>query len=265
MRAPLSYDRGRARCPSRSLTLDVPHTTAIVVVVAIVALATFLQRLTGFGFALFSVPLMSLAISPTRAVVVASLCSFPNTIITAWQLRRFIDWPIAKRFALWSFVGMPFGLVILDAVPERPFRIFLGVVIAAATVAIGSGWRLRATRPSVDAAIGVISGVLATSTGTNGPPLVIGLHGRRLTPDVFRGTISAIFVASNASLVLFAARGKITHVTIGLAALAFPTIPVMAYVGLRAARRMRDAHFERLVLALLLATAASAIIGGIRG
>ena len=265
MGAALSYDRGRAPCPSRSLTLDVPDTTAIVVVVAIVALATFLQRLTGFGFALFSVPLMSLAISPTRAVVVASLCSFPNTVITAWQLRRFIDWPIAKRFALWSFVGMPFGLVILDAVPERPFRIFLGAVVGTLALAFGSGWRVKTVRPSVDAVVGVVSGVLATSTGTNGPPLVIGLHARRLSPDVFRGTISAIFVASNLSLVLFAARGKITHVTVSLAAIALPTIPVMAYAGLRAARKLRDAHFERLVLVLLLATATSAIIGGIRG
>lgn len=234
-------------------------------VILIAVLAAFLQRITGFGFALLSVPLMSLAIAPSLAVVVASLCSWPNTMITAWQLRRHIDVPLARRYALWSLVGMPAGLVILDAVPVRPFRVFLGVVVALATIVMASGWRPRTVRPAVEVAAGIMAGVLATSTGTNGPPLVLALNARRLAPDQFRGTISAIFVASNVSLLLFWWRGLITRPALTLSGLALPLIPLAAYAGLRASRRLRDAHFERLVVVLLFVSAASAIYGGLRG
>ncbi len=234
-------------------------------VILIAVLAAFLQRITGFGFALLSVPLMSLAIAPSLAVVVASLCSWPNTMITAWQLRHHIDVPVARRYALWSLAGMPAGLVILDAVPVRPFRVFLGVVVALATIVMASGWRPRTVRPAVEVAAGVVAGVLATSTGTNGPPLVLALNARRLAPDQFRGTISAIFVASNVSLVLFWWRGLITRPALTLSGLALPLIPLAAYAGLHASRRLRDAHFERLVVVLLFVSAASAIYGGLRG
>ena len=234
-------------------------------VILIAVLAAFLQRITGFGFALLSVPLMSLVVAPSLAVVVASLCSFPNTMITAWQLRAHIDVALARRYALWSLVGMPAGLVILDAVPVRPFRVFLGIVVALATVVMASGWRPRTVRPAVEAMAGVVAGVLATSTGTNGPPLVLALNARRLAPDQFRGTISAIFVASNVSLLLFWWRGLVTRPALALGGIALPLIPLAAYAGLRASRRLRDAHFERLVVALLFVSAASAIYGGLRG
>jgi uncharacterized membrane protein YfcA len=236
----------------------------VVAVIAIAVLATFLQRITGFGFALMSVPLMSLVIAPSLAVVVASLCSFPNTMITAWQLRAHIQPALVRRFAGWSIVGMPFGLVILKQVPERPFRVFLGVVVALATVFMASGWRPRRVAPTVEAGAGVVAGVLATATGTNGPPLVLALQAHRLTPDQFRGTISGIFVASNVSLLLYWWRGLITGPSLALAGLALPLVPLAALAGLRASRRLRDAHFDRLVIVLLFASAASAIYGGLR-
>jgi uncharacterized membrane protein YfcA len=43
----------------------------------------------------------------------------------------------------------------------------------------------------------VLVGLLTTTTGTNGPPLVLWLERRRLAPADARRTISAVFLALN--------------------------------------------------------------------
>ena len=49
---------------------------------------------------------------------------------------------------------------------------------------------------------GFTGGILSTSTGTSGPPIVIALSAKQLEPAVFRATISAIFlVQGSAALV----------------------------------------------------------------
>jgi uncharacterized membrane protein YfcA len=46
-------------------------------------------------------------------------------------------------------------------------------------------------------AVGLLVGVLTTTTGTNGPPLVLWLERRRLAPADARRTISAVFLGLN--------------------------------------------------------------------
>ena len=60
-------------------------------------------------------------------------------------------------------------------------------------------------------ACGFTSGVLNTSLGTNGPPLVFDLQARAIDANTFRATISMVFVFGNMlALTLFVLDGKVT-------------------------------------------------------
>ena len=76
-----------------------------------IAFASFAQSLSGFGFSLLAVPLMTLVVSPRDAVVVATIIGMISTTSQAFFDRKHVDRAIAKRLVLASYAGMPFGLM----------------------------------------------------------------------------------------------------------------------------------------------------------
>ncbi|HRW42608.1 MAG TPA: sulfite exporter TauE/SafE family protein, partial [Microthrixaceae bacterium] len=91
--------------------------------------ASAVNALVGFGFALTSVPLMALAVGPRDAVVLSALMGMLSSGGVALRHREEVARPIASRLVAGSLVGMPIGLFVLAAVPERWIGIGIGVVV----------------------------------------------------------------------------------------------------------------------------------------
>jgi uncharacterized membrane protein YfcA len=117
--------------------VDIIEIAWVVIVVTISSLA---QSLAGFGFGLLAVPLMTLAVDPHQAVIVATMIGTVSTTLQAVIDRRFCDWPTAKRLALAAYVGMPFGFVVFLLVSESAMRFSLGVVVLVATFVLARGF-----------------------------------------------------------------------------------------------------------------------------
>lgn len=159
---------------------------------------------------------------------------------------------------------MPFGLFVFNGVSERGFRFGLGVIVALAATALAFGWRIRTKGPVVDAAAGITSGLLNTSFGTNGPPLVIGLQGQSVDAERFRATLAGVFVLSGTgALALFAWRGRITSNTLQLAAIGIVPMLLGQFAGRRVSRLIPAERFRVLVLVLLYTIAATSIVNAI--
>lgn len=178
--------------------------------------------LSGFGFSLTAIPLLTLVCSRKDAVVSSTLVGLVSQTAMAWQLRREIERD-AIRWALpASIVGMPLGIVVGHLVSERAMRIGVGVAVLVAVASMVRGATLRGRPRVIDTCAGVISGVLATTTGTNGPPLVIAFAGRNLTPGVTRATLSTMFAIANVvAFALFALDRSVST-----------RVPALAAVGL---------------------------------
>lgn len=236
----------------------------IVVAVAIFG-ASIVQILAGFGFALLAMPVMTLAIPVEQGVVVVSLLALLSTSWQSIHLRRDAVPTLVARLVVASMIGMPLGLVILNVVDDSVLRILLGVAVLIATLLLARGLNLAHAGPSLEAGCGFVSGVLNTSLGTNGPPLVFVLQARQLMPNQFRATIAAVFVFSNVfALVLFLYDGKIAGDEIQAAVVALPAWAAGQLLGWPARRHVDGDRFRRLVLGLLLAAGLTAIIAAVR-
>lgn len=236
----------------------------VTLLVVILTLSGFVSGLSGFGYALAATPLCSMVIAPSRAVILITLCGMTPAIQNFLTFRGDVDRPVATRMIIASLIGMPLGLVVLETAGDAPLRLTIGIVTMVIGMLMLIGVELRRATPWTDAALGFASGVLNTSTGTNGPPLVIGLRAHQLSISRFRGTISTMFVVAQAvGIAIFGVRGRL-HLDLFLVALAVvPAQTGIILLGQRLSLRLGKKRFDHVILGLLLASGAAAMFNAV--
>jgi len=239
-------------------------TAQLIVVGGVIFFAAFLQIVAGFGFSLLSVPLMTLAIDPKFAVIVASLTS---AFVTSWQAvkdRKSADKVLVRRMVWAAYVGMPIGLLVFITVNNDVLRLALGIAVLIAAALLAAGFNLHHVGSHLDFGAGFISGVLATSLSTNGPPLVFALQARQLEPVRFRATISTVFAICNiGGLALFFASGNVTRDGLVATAVTIPALILGQLLGFPVRKHVHGERFRWLVLVLMFVAGTSAIVNAL--
>jgi len=234
--------------------------------IVVVLIAAMVQSAAGFGFALLAVPLMALAIPTETAVVVAVSLGMLTSSTQAIAQREHGDRPTILRMLIGAAVGAPFGLLVLSLASNQQLKFGLAAVIIAFLVINLRGIAIERGTRVVDVVAGAISGVLNTALSTNGPPLVMALHARHLTPSVFRATISAVLAGTGVITIgLFLASGRYGADVRELLVVAIPATIFGYLVGARLRPRIVPSRFRKVVLALLVATAIITLVGALAG
>ena len=236
------------------------HVAEILWIVAVVSVSSLAQSLAGFGFGLLAVPMMSLLVAPHDAVVVATLIGAVSTTSQAVLDRRACEWGVARRMSIAAYVGMPLGLVAFVVVSESVMRLVLGVVVVLATVVLARGFVAHSHSRFLDWLMGWISGVLSTSTSTNGPPLVFLLQARGMPPTTFRATLNTVFALSNfGAIALFASTGHLTVDGMIAALVSLPFLFGALRIGYSLRPKVNASVFRTLVLTLLFVSGLSVL------
>jgi len=233
----------------------------VTVLLAAVALAGAAQAVAGFGLSLLSVPLMSLVIDTHDAVLVATVLGIFTSGAQAVLGRVHIDRPLARRLLLSAAAGIPFGLLVFTRFDEDLLRLVVGLGVLLAVLLLAVRLTVTDQRRVGDVVAGVLSGALAASVSTNGPPLVENLPMR-----VFRPTINLVFsLSAMMSLVAFLLSREVGASGLVRAAVAAPAIAIGAWWGHRVAPRIPEEAARRIVLSLLTVAGVSAIASALTG
>ena len=233
--------------------------TGCLLAFAVLGLAAFGQTVTGFGFALIAVPLLGAFTSARTAVVVVTVVSLGLTAATTVLEREHVRWPVTLRLCASAVLGMPLGLVALARLPDSMLTALIAVVVCTSSLVVWRGWQLRPT-PLRIGAIGALSGLLLTSTGTNGPPLVACLQALRLDPRSFRATTAAAFTLSGVvGLAGFFATGEVGAQAGTLSAVGLAASAIGGVLGNLVFTRVGAGGFRRIVQSALLVSALIAV------
>ncbi|HEY0700734.1 MAG TPA: sulfite exporter TauE/SafE family protein [Micromonospora sp.] len=234
--------------------------TTLLAALGIVLLGAVAQAVSGFGFALLTVPLLTAVTDPRTAVVTASLTSLTLTVTTTARERAHVRWRTAGLLTATAVLGMPAGLLVLRVAPDRLLAGLIAAVVLGCAVLVWRGTRLRAGARVVGA-VGVLTGVLTTATGTNGPPLVAAFHSLGYDPRTFRATLAAVFTGSGLIGVLgFLVTGQVTATTGWITLAGLPAVVLGWWLGDRIFTWVDPATFRRIVL-LGLVTSATVALG----
>ncbi len=157
--------------------------------IVVTAVAASFQGTVGLGFAMISVPVLSL-IHPSLAPVPQLLIALPLTFSMAWRERHAIDlrgfwWLIAGRIP-----GAFIGLALLAVASQRILDVFIAFVVLAAVAAIGRGLHVRRT-PGTKVAAGIASGVSGLVASIGGPPVALVYSSE--DSDTIRSTLAVVF------------------------------------------------------------------------
>jgi uncharacterized membrane protein YfcA len=234
-------------------------------IAGVTAVAAGAQAISGFGFSLIAVPLVALLAGPKAAVVGTAIIGPVLTWGIMLRERGNVRWTTAAIVCLAALAGMPVGLYVLSRVGDRGLLMVIGIAVLLIALALWRGLSVPAAR-GTEVAAGALSGALATSTGTNGPPLVIAFHAADMSPSEFRGTLSASFAAQG--LVALAGFGLTGHLTADagkVAAAALPGLALGWLVGERVFTRTGADRFRSVVLLMLAASGAASLVGALAG
>lgn len=233
-------------------------------VVTVVFATAYAQTVVGFGFALLTVPVLVLRVDVQDAVVLSAILGTVSSGLRSRALQADRDGRLVGLYLKSALLGAPFGLLLFLYADLRILKVAIGLSVFAGILVVVRGADLRNIGSGLERTMGFVSGVLLTSTSTNGPPLVLGLQSRKVTPEVFRATIATIFYVLGAvSVVSFVLVGALTVNVVAQSIVALPIIVLANRLGLASAGRIRPESFRLLVLSLLALAGASSILSAL--
>lgn len=233
-------------------------------VLATTGTAALIQSITGFGFALLLAPVASVIVGPRNTVTLVTVLGLATPLSMAVHLRRHILVRPAVTMIAASALGMPIGLTALIHAPREALQVLIASLVLLSVWYLWTNPAFGRAGTRLDLTAGVIAGAMSTSTGTNGPPVVLALHTRRVRPDEFRATVSTCFAVMNMMVItLFVASGQLRTAMLPTALAGLPILALGYVAGAAVRRRIDQRQFRSMVLGLLTVSAFAAIVGAL--
>lgn len=230
-------------------------------------LASFFATVTGFGFGLIAIPLMSLVISVKVAIICGLIITVLLRIITMYNTRKAFSWDVVLTTALGSALGMLPGGYMLKIISLAHLKIFLGCVLLVATYLMGKKYYLEVKNKTLGRLVaGFFSGFFGASTSVAGPPLVIYFLNEGTEKDKMRANMIWIFgITFICMLVVNFLMGNMQNVTDW--SILLPMIPAMVagiVLGERFFSKLDQALFRKLAIIIVCVGAVLMLISGVK-
>ncbi|MFC7393489.1 sulfite exporter TauE/SafE family protein [Scopulibacillus cellulosilyticus] len=164
-----------------------------IILVLIVLAAAFLQTSTGYGFSIIGTPFLFLLYPAHTAIQINIILSLCISGCMIYKIRNEIDKDLLWRLIKGSILGLILGIFIYLYLDVQWLKITVGALIIISTVLLILKLTIqRATNR--DLLTGGISGLLTTSIGVPGPPLLVYFAGVGTAKETLRSTTLAYYL-----------------------------------------------------------------------
>lgn len=235
------------------------------VLTLIVLIASILQAGTGFGFAMMAIPFLLLIFPPHDAIQLNIILCLLITVIMTYKIRNEVNKETLIRLIKGSSIGVLPGFLIFIYLDVQPLKILVSILILVSTALLIAKVSIKESNAR-GLLTGIISGLLTSSIGMPGPPLLIYFAGAKIDKAVLRSTTMAYFVfICLVSLLLQFSMYNIAK-SIWLSTLwSLPFILIGVYLGEKLFMRLDQQRFYKIIYWLLLLTGIYLLITTISG
>lgn len=237
----------------------------ILTIGTVVFFAAVLNGVAGFGFALLGTMGLATFLEPSQAVVflILPILSVNTSLLRDLSIRELREcWGRFRPLLVAALLGTVIGMTALENVPEKPLRLFLGLVSLAYVLTAQSVVSIpgrstvedRCFVENTPAMVGIGAGSGLLFGGTNvGVQLIAYLRSCDLSHGTFVGVVAMVFFGLNSVRVgIAAALGLYPDATFAITSL---VAIVPAIGGVAIGKRLRPviaaSHRRSVVLGLL--------------
>jgi uncharacterized membrane protein YfcA len=230
----------------------------------ILAVASFVFGLTGFGIGLVSLSLLPFFVPPTMVVPLITLYGAAFALVMTIQLRRDVMFPQLVSLLIGTVLGAPVGVWVLEAFPPSLLKRLIGLILIAVVVIewygaypeklSGRHWGLCA---------GGLAGLLGGAIGTPGPPVILYAVAQGWSPRVMKAMLQTFFLVNQSVIVAnHWWAGLLTREVVWLACLYMVPAAIGVAAGIRLFDRIDQVRFRRLMFALLFVLGCAMCVRG---
>jgi uncharacterized membrane protein YfcA len=234
--------------------------SSILALIIIVLVASTLQAGTGFGFSIMATPFLLLLFGSHDAIQLNILLSLLLSIIMTYRVRKEIDKSSLSRLIKGSLIGILPGVLVFNFLDVQVLKLGISILILGSTVLLVAKLKIRPSNAK-EYLTGALSGLLTTSLGMPGPPLLIYFAGSEVDKSTLRSTTLAYFVfVYSVSLALQSFVERISSEVWFAALWSLPFTLLGIYGGQRLFARLDQQRFQKIIYALLFFTGAYLLV-----
>jgi uncharacterized membrane protein YfcA len=219
-----------------------------------ILLASFIQGITGFGFALIAVPLLSLFIPEFRNIApIIVIYSLLTNITIGYKSRQYINLKKILPLIIFGIIATPIGTCILLYVKVNTLKIIIGSIITITAFAMLKNFKIQIKNQSVSYGIvGILSGFLNGSTGLSGPPIVLFLTNQNTDKEEFRANLSFYGIAANIfAIIIFISEGIVNISVFNFILLYLPALIIGVFAGIKISAKINEIIFRNLTIYMI--------------
>lgn len=226
----------------------------------LIAIILFFASVTagtaGFGFALVSIPFISLVASPKLAVPFVMLYGYGiNVFFLLFRFKEYVDWRRLLPLVLGALPGIPVGIYFLKNYDDVIIKKIVGGVVIVFAL-----WKLlvRTEGKYVLSRFwgylaGFSAGILQGGTAMSGPPIVMYLTLNRWEKTLTRATLQSFFVVMGSCSLLGLIIAKVLTLSVlRLNIIYLPAVILGAAAGYLLFKWLSSELFNKILLCLLL-------------
>lgn len=224
--------------------------------------AALIASIAGLAFSAIGGSILSHALDdPIRVLLLLTVCSLANQIVTVWTLRRAIAWRELGGLVAGGIAGIAPGLWALTHVDHRFVAQGIGVIlfVYAGTLALGRLPRLTTTSRWADAAVGLTAGVIGVVAALSSLPVTVWCQARGLQKDALRAIVQPFILTMQIVTLPFIVTAA-PHAIRPADLLCIPAGLLGTHIGLGCASGLSNRQFTVAVACLLSVCGVSFLI-----
>ncbi len=243
---------------------------AIVAVAVVIGAA--LQSATGFGFSLVVAPSLFHVLDPGQALTAMVVLTLALSLLMLFAERRrpAIRTREVALMVACAVPGLIAGVLVLGLLNKPTLQVAVGMVVVVAAVAeavtFARAARGPAAAPWPAGPAAFMTGALTTTTGINGPPLLLWFQRLGATPGEVRDSLAACFALLgilSALVLLSAGRLDLGSVSVPWLALLIALIAVGRPAGRQVFLRLHPDRFRTAGMVLAVIAGLASIVAGV--
>jgi uncharacterized membrane protein YfcA len=237
----------------------------LILIGSIIFMASFVNGLCGFGFALVSVPFMMLFLPPKTVIPLITIISVALDATILLEARRHVEWRKVVSLMAPGIVGMLIGVWLLTYLGIGSLKLYIRVIILVFTLASMLGLRRDfENKRAATVFTGFLAGLLGGSSSIPGPPIVLFFQNQRMAKETFRANLIAFLLSLYVvTIPMYVVNGLITWELIMASIIFVPLLLLRAVVGIRFSHRIDEASFKKVVLVLVTLAGFMSILTGL--